>query len=59
LRDDFRLPLLILLSGQNHRWCVIHGEIIPEVNDINIFLASLFAGDRLTLNNAWPEGGDI
>lgn len=46
-----RLPLVILLSGQNHRWCVIHGEIIPEVNDINIFLASLFAGDRLTLNN--------
>lgn len=46
-----RLPLVILMTSHGHSWCVLHGEIIPEVDDINIFLASLLADDRLTLNN--------
>lgn len=46
-----QLPFVIMLTSQNHSYCVIHAEIAPETDNIDSFLHSVIAEDALTLHH--------
>lgn len=46
-----QLPFVIMLTSQNHSYCVIHAEIVPEIDNIEFFLRSVIAEDALTLHH--------
>ncbi|MEY1271366.1 metallophosphoesterase [Proteus mirabilis] len=50
------LPKVIFVNNNNKLYCILHAEIIPEINDINVFLKNIVLLEDKSTLKACLEG---